>query len=101
MLILSRQVYCSIRKDIFGKDAVDEQEVKRLTRRAIRTLKIPPKLWEDAEQTAWVAVLEGKKVITELSKWMRKERSHYQARRKIEGFAENHPGSLDEAEKLL
>lgn len=80
---------------------MDNKEVERLTRNAIKTLKIPRTLWEDAEQEAWVAYLQGKKVLTELSKWMRKERKHYQASKKIKGFAEEHPGSIEQAEKDL
>lgn len=80
---------------------MDDKEVKRLTRNAIKILKIPRILWEDAEQEAWVAILQGKKVLTELTKWMRRERYHYKARKKIEGFAEGHPGSIDQAERDL
>ena len=80
---------------------MDDTEVKQLARNAIKILRIPRKLWEDAEQEAWIAVLQGKKVLTELSKWMRKERRHYKARQKIEGFAEGHPGSIEQAEKDL
>ena len=80
---------------------MDNTEVNRLTRNAIKTLKISRELWQDAEQEAWVAVLQGKKVLTELSKWMRKERKHYKARKKIEGFAEEHPGSYEQAGKDL
>lgn len=79
----------------------DFERVKDLTRLAIKTLKIPYKLWEDAEQEVWVAYLQGNNVITALSKWMKKERKHYKARKKIEGFAEQHPGSIEQAEKDL
>ena len=80
---------------------MNDTEVEQLTRNAIKTLKIPRELWEDAEQEAWVAALQGKKILTELSKWMRKERKHYKARQKIEGFAEEHPGSIEQVEKDL
>ncbi len=80
---------------------MNNTEVNRLTRNAIKTLKIPRELWDDAEQEAWVAILQGKKVLTELTKWMRRERYHYKARKEIEGFAEAHPGSIEQAEKDL
>lgn len=80
---------------------MDNKDVNRLTRNAIKTLKIPRTLWEDAEQEAWLATLQGKKILTELTKWMRHERYHYKARKKIEGFAEVHPGSIEQAEKEL
>lgn len=79
----------------------DFEQVKGLTQLAIKTLKIPQKLWDDATQEAWVAYLSKKNVITELSKWIKKERKHYKARKKIEHFAEQHPGSFDQAEKDL
>jgi len=70
----------------------DFERVKKLTRLAIQTLKIPKCLWEDAKQEAWVAYLAKKNVITELAKWMKKERKHYPSRLEIENFAEKHPG---------
>ena len=84
------------------RDTMDKfEQVKGLTQLAIKTLKIPRKLWTDAEQEAWVAYLSKKNVITELAKWIKKERKHYRARKKIEGFAEQHPSSIEQAKKDL
>ena len=79
----------------------DSKHVDRLTKSAIRLLKIPRCLWDDAEQEAWVAYLSGQNIRTALRRFIDHERKHYYRRKKIEGFAEQHPGSIEQAEKDL
>ena len=64
-------------------DNDDVQRIEQLAKRAIRKLQIPKSLHEDAMQQAWVVHLEGKKIITGLSAWFRKERQYHHHRKEL------------------